>query len=112
MTRSREPRVAAHLVPSISSKPPLKTSSRDWQMIYVLLELYRATRQASLLQLAQRIGEFVRAGRYRLLETLAEETAAMVMDEFGVGWLRLRVGKPGAVANADEVGVEVERSRP
>ena len=62
--------------------------------------------------LALRVGEFIRAGRYRLLETLAEETAAMIMAEFGVGWLRLEVGKPGAVANAGEVGVEVERGTP
>lgn len=33
------------------------TSSRDWQLIYVLLELYRATEQKSLLHLAGRIGD-------------------------------------------------------
>ena len=43
--------------------------------------------------LAERVSEFVRAGRYRLLEALAEETAAMVMDEFGVGWLRRLCGR-------------------
>jgi dihydroneopterin aldolase len=62
--------------------------------------------------LAGRIGEFVRTGQYRLLETLAEETAAMIMAEFGVRWLRLRVGKPGAVAGAGDVGVEIERGTP
>ena len=32
----------------------------------------------------------------------------MVMREFGVPWLRLRLGKPGAVAEAEDVGVIVE----
>lgn len=59
--------------------------------------------------LADRLCEFVRDGRYRLLETLAEEAAAMIIEEFGVSWLRLRVGKPGAVTSAGEVGVEIER---
>lgn len=62
--------------------------------------------------LAERLREFVRDGRYRLLETLAEEAAAMIMAEFGAGWIRLRVGKPGAVITAGEVGVEIERGTP
>lgn len=59
--------------------------------------------------LADRVRDFIRDGQYRLLETLAEETAAMIREEFGVGWLRLRVGKPGAVIAAGAVGVEIER---
>jgi dihydroneopterin aldolase len=62
--------------------------------------------------LAQRVRDFIRDGRFRLLETLAEETAAMLTAEFGARWLRLRVGKPGAVARAGEVGVEIERGEP
>ena len=61
--------------------------------------------------LADRLTEFICDGRFRLLETLAEEAAAMILREFGVTWLRLRVGKPGAVAAADSVGVEIERRR-
>jgi dihydroneopterin aldolase len=62
--------------------------------------------------LAERLEQFIRDGRFRLLETLAEAAAAMIIAEFGVAWLRLRVGKPGAVAAADSVGVEIERQRP
>ena len=61
--------------------------------------------------LSERVGDFIRAGSYRLLETLAEETAAMILAEFGVEWLRLRVDKPGAVPAADCVGLVIERSR-
>jgi dihydroneopterin aldolase len=46
---------------------------------------------------------------FRLLETLAEQIAQVLRDEFGVGWLRLRLGKPGAVAQAGDVGVMIER---
>ncbi len=59
--------------------------------------------------LAERVRGFIRDGRYRLLETLAEEAAAMIQTEFGVNWLRLKVGKPGAVITASEVGVQIER---
>ena len=62
--------------------------------------------------LADRVREFIRDRRFRLLETLAEETAAMIAAEFETRWLRLKVGKPGAVARAGEVGVEIERGQP
>ena len=62
--------------------------------------------------LAERLTGFIQEGRFRLLETLAEEAAAMIMREFGASWLRLRVAKPGAVAAADAVGVEIERGEP
>jgi len=33
----------------------------------------------------------------------------LLMSEFGIPWLRLKVTKPGAVAAAQGVGVEIER---
>ena len=41
--------------------------------------------------------------------TNAEQVAAIVMGEFAVPWLRLRLCKPGAVAAARDVGVLIER---
>lgn len=58
---------------------------------------------------AERVTEFLQTEQFRLLETLAESTAALLMQEFAVPWVRLRVGKPGAVNAAEEVGVEIER---
>jgi len=46
-----------------------------------------------------------------LLETLAERLAAFLMAEFTIPWLQLKIGKPGAVHNADTVGVEIERGQ-
>ena len=50
----------------------------------------------------------VEASEYRLIETLAEAVSAMIRRDFGVPWLRLRVSKPGAVAEAEDVGVIIE----
>lgn len=44
-----------------------------------------------------------------LLETLAERLASYLMTQYQIPWLRLSIGKPGAVHNAQTVGVEIER---
>jgi dihydroneopterin aldolase len=46
-----------------------------------------------------------------LIETLAERIADIVREEFGVPWLRLRLGKPGAVTGSRDVGVIIERGQ-
>lgn len=61
--------------------------------------------------IAERLTEFVGASEFQLIETLAERCAALVMEEFGVPWLRLRLTKPGAVKEARGVGVLIERGR-
>ncbi len=58
---------------------------------------------------AKRIIAFVEDSDFQLVETLAERIAALVREEFGVPWLRLRVSKPGAIRGAQDVGVIIER---
>lgn len=58
---------------------------------------------------AKRLIEFVGGSEFQLVETLAERVAALVLEEFGVPWLRLRVNKQGAVRGARDVGVIIER---
>lgn len=60
---------------------------------------------------SKRLIAFVEASHFELVETLAERCAAIVLDEFGVGWLRLKLSKPGAVRGSRAVGVKIERSR-
>lgn len=60
---------------------------------------------------AKRLIAFIGASEFQLVETLAERCAAIVMEEFGVSWLRLRIAKPGAVRGSREVGVEIRRGR-
>jgi dihydroneopterin aldolase len=56
-----------------------------------------------------RVTAFIEASELQLLETLAEEIATIVRTEFGVPWVRVRVGKPDAISNARDVGVVLER---
>lgn len=60
---------------------------------------------------SRRVHAFVARASCQLIETLAEDVAALVMTEFGVTWLRLGLAKPGAVPEADAVGVVIERGR-
>ncbi|WP_210395657.1 dihydroneopterin aldolase [Motiliproteus sediminis] len=58
---------------------------------------------------SKRLIEFIGASEFLLVETMAEEIATLVMQEFPVPWLKLRLGKPGAVRGARDVGVIIER---
>ncbi len=58
---------------------------------------------------AKRIIAYVQTRQALLVESLAEEVAALVLNEFNVSWLRLRLGKPGALRDADDVGLIIER---
>jgi dihydroneopterin aldolase len=60
---------------------------------------------------AQRVVEFVAASAFQLVETLGERTAELLLREFAVPWLRLTLRKPGAVREAREVGIIIERGR-
>jgi len=60
--------------------------------------------------LSQRIHDYVSSSSFQLIETLAHKLAELIMAEYGVPWLRLRINKPDAVAEAaGGVGVLIER---
>ena len=58
---------------------------------------------------SDRLIEFVSASEFQLLETMAEQITDIIRNEFSVPWVKLRLGKPGAVAAAKDVGVVIER---
>jgi dihydroneopterin aldolase len=58
---------------------------------------------------AKRVQAFVGESSFQLVETLAEKIAAIVLDEFDVAWVKVRVNKPGAIRGAKGVGVLIER---
>ena len=62
-------------------------------------------------RVAKRIIAFVGESRFKLVETLAQRTAMLVLAEFGVPWVRLTVNKPGAIRGSRDVGVSIERTR-
>jgi len=48
---------------------------------------------------------------FHLVETFAERLAAHLMQTCHVGWIRMRVSKPGAIRFSRTVGIEIERGR-
>ncbi len=58
---------------------------------------------------AKRVQQFVGESEFQLVETLAERIAGIVIDEFDVPWVRVRVAKPGAIRGAKDVGILIER---
>lgn len=58
---------------------------------------------------AKRVIAFVEAAEFQLVETLAERVAALVLAEFPVARLTLRVDKPLALRGASGVGVRITR---
>jgi len=60
-------------------------------------------------EVSKRLMQFVGEGRFALVETLAERCAEILRDELGVRWVRLTVNKIGALSDARDVGVVIER---
>jgi dihydroneopterin aldolase len=58
---------------------------------------------------AKRLIQFVGDSQFQLVETLTENVATIILDEFRVPWVRVRVNKQGAVRGARDVGVIIER---
>ena len=58
---------------------------------------------------AKRLQTFVGDSSFQLVETLAENIARIIRDEFDVAWVRVKVHKPGAIRGSKDVGVEIER---
>ena len=58
---------------------------------------------------SSRIQAFAEQARFELVETFAERLAEVLMSEFQIPWMHLRLTKPGAVPAARGVGVEIER---
>ncbi len=58
---------------------------------------------------AKRVIAFVAESEFQLVEALADAVAGVIIREFDVPWLKLSVGKPGAISGARTVGIVIER---
>jgi 7,8-dihydroneopterin aldolase/epimerase/oxygenase len=98
----------------------------DWerrvrQTVVIDLELPVDCRQAAVTdevadtvdykKVAKRVLAFIEASEFKLVETLAHSLAMLLLEEFGLEWVRLQVNKPGAIRNSRDVGVLIERRR-
>jgi 7,8-dihydroneopterin aldolase/epimerase/oxygenase len=98
----------------------------DWerrvrQTIVVDLELPVDCRRASASddvadtvdykKVAKRVLAYIEASEFKLVETLAHRLALLLLEEFGIGWVRISLNKPGAIRGSRDVGVVIERTR-
>ncbi len=98
----------------------------DWerrvkQTIIVDLELPVDCRRASISdavadtvdykRVAKRVLAYVETSEFKLVETLAQRLALLLLEEFGLEWVRICLNKPGAIRHSRDVGVVIERSR-
>lgn len=59
---------------------------------------------------SKRLLDFIGNSQYQLVEALTENIARVVITEFSVPWVRVRLNKQGAIRNSRDVGISVERS--
>lgn len=62
-------------------------------------------------EVCTRLRQMLAERDFLLLESLAEYTAQWLLTEFQAAWVKVRIVKPGILADVREVGVEIERSR-
>ncbi|WP_271197191.1 dihydroneopterin aldolase [Pseudomonas turukhanskensis] len=68
------------------------------------------TKALDYASVSTRIQAFAEQAQFLLVETFAERLAEMLMSEFNIPGLRLKLTKPGAVpAATGGVGVEIQR---
>lgn len=58
---------------------------------------------------SKRLIDFVSNSKFELVESLAEKIAEIIINEFGVKWLKLTLNKGEALSGASGVGVIIER---
>lgn len=61
--------------------------------------------------ITKQVKAFIEESSYQLVETLAENIAQKIISDFGVTWVRVKLNKRGALRDARDVGVIIERSK-
>lgn len=61
-------------------------------------------------RVSKRLLAFVGESQFQLVETLTERIAQLIVTEFGVSWVKVRLNKQGAIRGARDVGIQIERS--
>jgi len=62
-------------------------------------------------RVSKRLLQFVGESQFQLVETLAERIAQLIVTEFDVPWVRVRLNKQGAIRGSRDVGILIERRR-
>jgi len=98
----------------------------DWerlvkQTVYLDIEVPVDCRRAALSDdvahtldykhLSKVVLAFVGGCEFKLVETLADRTAKLILTEFDIPWVKLTINKRGAIRASRDVGVCIERTR-
>lgn len=62
-------------------------------------------------RIAKRVLAWSQASEFHLLETFAHRLALLLLEEFPLPWVKVRVSKPGAIRHSRDVGVTLQRDR-
>ena len=62
-------------------------------------------------KLTEIVCEFVSQTKFKLLETLANATAKLILQTFPTQWVKLTIHKPGILNNVDDVAITIEREK-
>ena len=62
-------------------------------------------------RLSKLVIAFVGSSEFKLVETLADRTARLILTEFDIPWVKLSLNKRGAIRGSRDVGVTIERTR-
>lgn len=60
-------------------------------------------------RVSKRLLAFVAESQFQLVETLTERIAQIIVTEFEVPWVRVRLNKQGAIRGSRDVGILIER---
>lgn len=58
---------------------------------------------------SKRVIDFVTSSQFLLVETLIEQLAELIQQEFSVSWVKIYLNKRGALRSAKDVGLVIER---
>lgn len=62
-------------------------------------------------RVAKRVLAWAQASQFQLIETFAHRLAMLLLEEFALRWVRVRISKPGAIRHSRDVGIWIERTR-
>jgi dihydroneopterin aldolase len=62
-------------------------------------------------RVSKRVLKFVEDSQFQLVETMAENIAKLIVTEFAVPWVRVKLNKQGAIRGSRDVGILIERRR-
>ena len=62
-------------------------------------------------KVSKRLQQFVEQSQFQLVETLTDRIAQLVITEFGVPAVKVRLNKQGALRGSRDVGIVIERRR-